>query len=105
MQPASTQPEALDAEVAIIEDDAGARPTARPDLARWKILVVDDDPEVHAVTRFVLGQAEMLGRSLDLIEARSSREAQTELLHHADIAVILLDVVMEEHDSGLKFAR
>jgi CheY-like chemotaxis protein len=74
-------------------------------LARWKILVVDDDDEVHAVTRFVLGRTEILGRPLDLIEARSLRQAQDMLLTHADIAVILLDVVMEEHDSGLKFAQ
>ncbi|HVY88464.1 MAG TPA: EAL domain-containing protein [Hyphomonadaceae bacterium] len=107
MQPLNTQPEIAGDEVAIIEDDIGANgaPSARPDRARWKILVVDDDEEVHAVTRFVLGKAELLGRPLDLIEAKSSRDAQTELLHHSDIAVILLDVVMEEHDSGLKFAR
>jgi len=107
MQPLNTPPEARDDEVAIVEDDAGSsgRNAPRADRARWKILVVDDDPEVHAVTRFVLGNTELLTRPLDLIEARSSREAQTELLLHSDIAVILLDVVMEEHDSGLKFAR
>lgn len=107
MQPLNMQPEARSDSIAIVEDDIGAsgQPTAQPDRARWKILVVDDDAEVHAVTRFVLGKTELLGRPLDLIEARNSREAQTELLHHSDIAVILLDVVMEEHDSGLKFAR
>ena len=107
MQPLNMQREARNDSIAIVEDDigAGGLPTARADRARWKILVVDDDAEVHAVTRFVLGNSEMLGRPLDLIEARSSEEAQAELLRHSDIAVILLDVVMEEHDSGLKFAR
>jgi EAL domain-containing protein (putative c-di-GMP-specific phosphodiesterase class I)/CheY-like chemotaxis protein len=105
MQPLSTRPEPSDDDIAIVDDGPGARIAPRAEQARWKILVVDDDEEVHAVTRFVLGKAEMLGRPLMLIEAKSSREAQTELLHHADIAVILLDVVMEEHDSGLKFAR
>jgi EAL domain-containing protein (putative c-di-GMP-specific phosphodiesterase class I)/CheY-like chemotaxis protein/GGDEF domain-containing protein len=106
MHPLNTQPEASD-ELAIVEDGAGADGAVaqRPDRARWKILVVDDDEEVHAVTRFVLGQSELVGRQLDLIEARNSREAQNALLHHADVAVILLDVVMEEHDSGLRFAR
>jgi EAL domain-containing protein (putative c-di-GMP-specific phosphodiesterase class I)/CheY-like chemotaxis protein/GGDEF domain-containing protein len=106
MQPLSTQPETSD-EIAIVEDGADAEGLAiqRPNRARWKVLVVDDDEEVHAVTRFVLGESELVGRSLDLIEARSSREAQDALLHHADVAVILLDVVMEEHDSGLRFAR
>jgi diguanylate cyclase len=105
MQPLNMQLESRSDSIAIIEDDAGSQPAARPDRARWKILVVDDDAEVHAVTRFVLGSSEMLGRPLNLIEARSSREAQTEILRHSDIAVILLDVVMEEHDSGLKFTR
>ncbi|SUS03385.1 conserved hypothetical protein [uncultured Defluviicoccus sp.] len=104
MQPL-TQPDIPGDDIAVVEDDVGGQPASRPVHARWKILVVDDDPEVHAVTRFVLGNTELLGRPLDLLEARSSREAQTELLHHSDIAVILLDVVMEEHDSGLKFAR
>jgi EAL domain-containing protein (putative c-di-GMP-specific phosphodiesterase class I)/CheY-like chemotaxis protein/GGDEF domain-containing protein len=104
MQPLNTPLEAND-EIAVVEDGAGGLPSQRPDRARWKILVVDDDEEVHAVTRFVLGQSEMVGRKLDLIEARSSHEAQNALLHHPDVAVILLDVVMEEHDSGLRFAR
>ncbi|HEV7690149.1 MAG TPA: EAL domain-containing protein [Hyphomonadaceae bacterium] len=104
MQPLKPQPEAFPDDIAIIEDDT-ASPATRPDRARWKILVVDDDSEVHSVTRFVLGHTELLGRPLDLIEATSSMDAQQELLRHPDIAVILLDVVMEEHDSGLKFAR
>jgi len=103
MQP-STQPDPIDDDIAIIEDDAGIGASPH-DRARWKVLVVDDDEEVHVVTRFVLGNLDLLGRPLELIEAKSSHEAQTELLLHADIAVILLDVVMEEHDSGLKFAR
>lgn len=105
MQQTSTQPEAREDTIAIVEDGGRLRARSQPVHARWKVLVVDDDPEVHAVTRFVLGRAELLGRPLQLIEAKSSLEAQTELLHHSDIAVILLDVVMEEHDSGLKFAR
>ena len=104
MQPRNTQPETADDDIAIIEDDAGASPVARAE-PRWKILVVDDDAEVHTVTRFVLGNSEFLGRKLELIEARSARAAQSELQHNRDIAVILLDVVMEEHDSGLKLVR
>jgi EAL domain-containing protein (putative c-di-GMP-specific phosphodiesterase class I)/CheY-like chemotaxis protein/GGDEF domain-containing protein len=104
MQPLNTPLEASDV-IAIVEDGADGAASPRANRARWKILVVDDDEEVHTVTRFVLGESELVGRKLDLIEARNSLEAQNALLHHADIAVILLDVVMEEHDSGLKFAR
>jgi EAL domain-containing protein (putative c-di-GMP-specific phosphodiesterase class I)/CheY-like chemotaxis protein/GGDEF domain-containing protein len=104
MQPHNTRPETADDNIAIIEDDAGVSPVVRVE-PRWKILVVDDDAEVHTVTRFVLGNSEFLGRRLELIEARSAGAAQSELQRHRDIAVILLDVVMEEHDSGLKLAR
>jgi sensor c-di-GMP phosphodiesterase-like protein/CheY-like chemotaxis protein len=106
MPPLKPQPEVLSDSIAIVEDDAGEITRAqRAERPHWKILVVDDDSEVHTVTRFILGQTELLGRPLQLIEAHSSRDAQNELLHHPDIAVILLDVVMEEHDSGLKFAK
>jgi len=107
MQPLKPQPELLPDEIAVVEDAAseGSRVSSHADHACWKVLVVDDDAEVHTVTRFILGQAEILGRPIKLIEANGSREAQAKLLNHPDIAVILLDVVMEEHDSGLKLAR
>ena len=87
------------------EEETRAAAAAGPDNQRWKILVVDDDQDVHDVTRFVLGSCKLVGRPVELIEARSLKEAQDELLRHDYIAVILLDVVMEEHDSGLKFVR
>jgi EAL domain-containing protein (putative c-di-GMP-specific phosphodiesterase class I)/PleD family two-component response regulator len=103
MQSLKPQPD-LDDALSIVEDESIA-PARRARHAAWKILVVDDDPEVHAATRFVLNRRELLGRPLDLIETMNSRDAQDALLLHSDIAVVLLDVVMEEHDSGLKFAK
>jgi EAL domain-containing protein (putative c-di-GMP-specific phosphodiesterase class I)/CheY-like chemotaxis protein len=107
MQPLKPQPELLSDEIAVVEDAASedSRVSAHADRACWKVLVVDDDAEVHTVTRFILGQTQILGRPIKLIEANSSRDAQAKLLNHPDVAVILLDVVMEEHDSGLKLAR
>lgn len=72
---------------------------------RWKVLVIDDDPDVHLVTRHVLSQTRIFGRPLTLIEASNASQAKEKLLRHPDVAVILLDVVMEEHDSGLKLTR
>jgi CheY-like chemotaxis protein len=99
--------ELLSDAIAFVEEDEAQRAenVRQDDLPRWKILVVDDDQDVHDVTRFILGDCHLIGRPVDLIEARSLMEAQQKLLNHSDIAVILLDVVMEEHDSGLKFAR
>lgn len=69
--------------------------------APWKVLVVDDEPEVHAVTRLALHDFVFSNRPLQLISAYSAKEARTLLDEHADIAVILLDVVMETDHAGL----
>lgn len=105
--PLKSQPEDLDDSIAFAEDDIvrASHDAGAAERPCWKILVVDDDDDVHVVTRLVLKDADVLGRPLDLIEATGLRDAQNALLRHPDIAVILLDVVMEEHDSGLRFAR
>lgn len=73
--------------------------------APWKILVVDDEPEVHAVTRLALHDFIFAERSLQLISAYSAKEARALLDEHSDIAVILLDVVMETDHAGLDLVR
>jgi len=67
----------------------------------WRILVVDDDGEVHQATRFALSDIEIMDRPLSLIHAYSGAEAEVLLRQMPDIAVVLLDVVMESDDSGL----
>lgn len=71
----------------------------------WKVLIVDDEPEVHNVTRLVLGNFRFAERPLELISAFSSREAEQLLAHHDDAAVVLLDVVMESEQAGLDLVR
>jgi response regulator RpfG family c-di-GMP phosphodiesterase len=71
----------------------------------WKLLIVDDEKEVHAVTKLALRDFEFLGRNIEFISAYSGIEAQKILDNDRDIAVILLDVVMETDDAGLKVAR
>ena len=73
--------------------------------ARWKILIVDDEEEVHAVTKLALSDFEFAGRGLLLLSAYSAAEAERMLSLHVDIALILLDVVMETEDSGLELVR
>lgn len=82
-----------------IDDDAPSDVSAeRP---AWRILVVDDDPQVHAATRFALTGLTILERPLELIHAYSAAKAVEELQRESDIAVILLDVVMETPSAGL----
>ena len=71
----------------------------------WRILVVDDEPDVHHVTKIALKGLTIEGRRLEFVHAYSAEEARTILAQNCDLAVILLDVVMETEDSGLQLAR
>ncbi len=83
------------------EEDDTAEPSA--DFSPpWHILVVDDDADVHETTRFALSGIHILGRPLALLHAMSGGEALETLRSQGNIAVILLDVVMESEDAGLR---
>lgn len=71
----------------------------------WKILVVDDDAEVHTMTNVALRGFTFDGKPLNLISAYSAKEANELIETHTDTALVLLDVVMEEKDSGLQVVR
>ncbi len=72
---------------------------------RWKVLVVDDDEIIHAVTKMVLADYQFQNRSLNLMSAYSAKEAIEILEKEEDIALILLDIIMETDDAGLKCAK
>ncbi len=71
----------------------------------WKILIVDDDSEVHAVTKLALDGFSFAGRGLEFLCAYSGEQARGITRDYPDIAVMLLDVVMEEDNAGLAVAR
>ena len=71
----------------------------------WKVLIVDDDPEIHAVTQLALSDLVVLGRKLEYIHAYSGEQAREMLAEHDDIVLVLLDVVMESDDAGLQVVR
>jgi len=72
---------------------------------KWKVLIVDDDEEIHAVTKMALRRFTFDGKSIEFLSAYSAAEGKKMLSANMDTAVILLDVVMEEEDSGLQLAR
>ena len=85
--------------VPILEDElAGGTASSGP---VWRILIVDDDEEVHASTRYALGGVHAAGRALEMAHAHSAAEARALLKADRDFAVILLDVVMETDSAGL----
>jgi len=71
----------------------------------WKIIIADDEPEVHNVTRMVLSDYTFEGRGLEFLSAYSAKETLDLIKKHPDTAIILLDVVMETDDAGLRAAR
>jgi signal transduction histidine kinase len=71
----------------------------------WPVLVVDDDDQVHAMTRVLLRDFSFDGRGFEMLSAHSAAEAAGILGHRRDIPVVLLDVVMETTDAGLRLVR
>jgi signal transduction histidine kinase len=69
--------------------------------AAWKVAVIDDDPAVHDGTRYALYDYVLNGQKLDILSAYSADEGRHLLRNHPDIAVVLLDVVMETDSAGL----
>ncbi|MFB9215795.1 DUF3369 domain-containing protein [Vibrio sinaloensis] len=73
--------------------------------APWKVLLVDDDKQMHQITRLALNGFEFDGKKLELISAYSGEEAQGICASHTDIALALIDVVMESDHAGLKLVQ
>lgn len=86
----------------VIEDDEVGQGSGPGQSRVWRVLIVDDDPDVHTTTTFALRGVRVHGRSLEFIHAHSAHEACQVFESQRDIAVVLLDVVMEEEDAGLK---
>jgi CheY-like chemotaxis protein len=87
-----------EAQASSAEQAAGATP------APWRVLIVDDDVDVHVVTKFSLSNACFMGRRLSFLHAYSGEEALTTLRNNPDVALVLLDVIMETSDAGLRVA-
>ena len=71
----------------------------------WNILVVDDDHYVHILIKEMLKEFSFNGKSFTVLSAYSSMEALDILYNSEDIALVLLDVFIEESDSGLKLSK
>lgn len=86
-------------------DDAELPPSPGTSPRCWCILVVDDDDDVHRSTAFALRDVRIFDRPLHLLHAHSVAEAWDQVTAHPDIAVGLIDVVMETPDAGLTLVR
>ncbi len=68
---------------------------------KWKLMIVDDEEEIHDITRLALEDFSFEDRALDYLSAYSGEEAKKLIRENSDTSVILLDVVMETEHSGL----
>ena len=82
-----------------------SKPTDRRRIDSWKVLVVDDEQGVHDVTTLALKRFVFQDKPISFYHAYSGKECIEVLQKHPDIALVLLDVVMEEDDAGLTTAK
>lgn len=98
-----TEPTVADDLVEFLDEDPLPEPITAAEC--WKLLVVDDEPEVHKVTELALSGFAFEQRHVRIVNAFSGAQARQALAEHPDTAVILLDVVMETDEAGLDFVR
>lgn len=71
----------------------------------WKVVIVDDDREVHKATKLALYDFKFEGKPLEFISVFSGKEAKILLEKENHIALILLDVVMESKYAGFSAVK
>lgn len=89
-------------ELLFAEDGEESQSPLRPD---WRLLIVDDEPDVHRTTTFALSGVTILGQGLEFLHAYSASQAIDLLKQEKNIAVVLLDVVMEREHAGLDLVK
>lgn len=113
--PAHDKPQPDEDDLLLIEEDELLQPLpsaaapAHPsptEISTWKIIIVDDEPDVHRATELALKNLQFENKSLSFISAFSAAEGKHVIQsQHADAAIMLLDVVMETQDAGLKVVQ
>ncbi len=70
-----------------------------------KIIIADDNKDVHKITNLILKDFNYNEYTLDIYHAYSAAEVKSIMNKEENIAIILLDVVMEKDDSGLEVVK
>ncbi len=71
----------------------------------WRILIVDDEADVHIETKLSLSYFNFEDRDLEFLDAYTGAEAKKIIANNPDIVLVLLDVVMEEEQAGLAVVK
>lgn len=94
----------------LFADDQKERTREKPSTSEaatdfWKVLLVDDEEDIHSVTRMALKGFTYKGKDIQFLHAYSVNETKQLLAKHKDIALIFLDVVMETSHAGLDLVK
>src|ERR1044072_429942 len=75
-------------------------------MTHWQVLIVDYEPDVHAVTNLALKLKTWRNKRFNLVQANSAAEAR-EILSRpgTSFRVAMVDVVMETNDAGLQLCE
>ena len=89
----------------LLDEPVGTEGPPRTPSRPWRVLIVDDDGDVHKATELAMQGLEVEGQPLAFLHASSAAQARQLLASEEDLAVVLLDVVMESEDAGLQLVR
>ncbi|WP_057831896.1 DUF3369 domain-containing protein [Colwellia sp. TT2012] len=85
-----------------LNEDVHEHEPSTSSLPCWKVAIVDDDEEIHKVTKLSLSNFQFEGRAIEFVSLYSGAEAKEYFEENDDVALLLLDVVMESDDAGLQ---
>ena len=71
----------------------------------WKIILADDEPDIHRISHLVFNSLTFQGKNCTLLSAYTANETIALLRDNPDTAIVILDMVMENEESGLDVAR
>jgi response regulator RpfG family c-di-GMP phosphodiesterase len=96
-----------DSDLLFGDDDAPeeSSESLTPARVNWRILIVDDEEQVHKVTSLVLAGCQFDQADVDIVHAYSMAEAKRILQEQPPFALALVDVVMETDDAGLRLVQ
>lgn len=68
----------------------------------WLVVIIDDEEDVHTITKLTIGSFQVDNRPIKFISAYSKAEGIKVFNEHQDIALAIVDVVMESDSAGLE---
>jgi response regulator RpfG family c-di-GMP phosphodiesterase len=71
----------------------------------WKVIISDDEQQVHEITKLALKHFVFADRELEFISAYTGEETIQAISKNPDTAILLQDVVMESDHAGLKVIK